>query len=165
MNVLQFFLIGFIVEISFATYFYDQYPTCGDCWCISGNNGTEPCPTSQPQTTFSDEVISIFKAQETKSIYTLSCNPYSNATCETEPKQAMLDVEDAVCGHVYSQNSDLTLSCSTYNLVTFKSSIDAELAGAVISHVGSCGLCSTTADLAIYLSKCFNENYFGFTCS
>lgn len=60
----------------------------------------------------------------------------------------MIENEDSVCAFVYPEDV-----CGEYNLKTFASRIEAELVGAIVTHTGSCGLCSTTKDLAIYLSK------------
>jgi hypothetical protein len=131
----------------------DGYPSCGDCWCIPSNDGLGPCPIWQPQMNFSEEVISTYRRQIPASWYSLSCNPYEESTCATTPPQEMLDVEDAVCAFMYPVDSSGSKSCDTYEMKTFSSRRDAELAGGVVTHAGSCGLCSTTQDLALYLSE------------
>lgn len=131
----------------------ETYPTCGDCWCISDDNGTAACPLWQPQTDFANSTIAAYSAQQPVKKYTLNCNPYKDSLCTTTPAQTMLDVDTAVCGYVYSTNSDGSESCSQYSMVTYATRDDLIAAGAVITHEGSCGLCSTTQDLAVYLSK------------
>jgi hypothetical protein len=42
---------------------------------------------------------------------------------------------------------------TSYRLQTFASRADAEAAGAVPTHAGACGLCSTLEDLALYIEK------------
>jgi hypothetical protein len=86
-------------------------------------------------------------------IFSLSCNPYENETCTTTPPQTFLDSDTAVCGYVYTTLPDGSQSCSEYSMVTYESRADLIKAGAIITHEGSCGLCSTTQDLAVYLSK------------
>lgn len=134
----------------------ETYPTCGDCWCVPILNGTAPCPPFwQPQTEFSNASIENYKAQLSSSIYSLNCNPYDDSTCSTSPPQQFLDVDTAVCGFLYASLDDGSKSCSNYSIVSYKSRQELVTAGAIITHEGSCGLCSTAQDLAIYLSKCF----------
>jgi hypothetical protein len=40
----------------------------------------------------------------------------------------------------------------TYRLTTYASLAEAETAGAIITHYGACGLCSSLANLGVYLS-------------
>ena len=40
-----------------------------------------------------------------------------------------------------------------YRMITYASRAEAEAAGGVVTHTGACGVCSTTQDLALYLSK------------
>ncbi len=86
------------------------------------------------------------------SIYTLSCNPYENPDCTTTPAQTMLDVDTAVCAYSYVDKNG-SPSCTNYSMITYASRQDAEAAKSVVTHEGACGLCSTTIDLALYLSK------------
>jgi hypothetical protein len=127
----------------------ENFPTCGDCWCVTGNNGTDSCPYSElPETEYSDIAVGTYQKQTATNIYTLSCNPYKDKECQTSPPQIFLDVDSAVCAFLYPADQ-----CSSYSIQTFASREEAERAGAVITHEGSCGLCSTTIDLALYLSK------------
>ncbi len=131
----------------------ENFPTCGDCWCVPGNNGIDSCPFSEkPQTEFSNETVAAYLGQVALNAYTLNCNPYKSSTCETSPAQVFLDVETAVCGFVYPSTPEES-PCSSYYLQTFPTREDASAAGAFVTHEGSCGLCSTTIDLAVYLSK------------
>jgi hypothetical protein len=138
----------------------DEFPTCGDCWCVPDNDGLAACPAdNKPQTEFSATVINVYKNQSPRNAYELYCNPYSDAACTTTPPQIMTGDADAVCALHYddvaanNNNKTLSASCSTYSLITYSSRAEAETAGDTVTHLGSCGLCSTTQDLAIYLSK------------
>ncbi len=133
----------------------DTFPTCGTCWCVPDNNGLGACPDWSPQTTFSDAIIKSYKAQVPSSIYTLNCNPYKDSSCQTVPAQTMLDVDTAVCAFNYPKLSNNSDSCSTYSMTTYKDEQSAVDFGAILNHKGSCGVCSTTQDLAVYLSKLF----------
>ena len=129
------------------------YPTCGDCWCIPGDSGLGPCPVWTPSMNFSSTVVNTYYRQKPTWWYTLNCNPYYDATCTTDPPQVMLDIDNAVCAYVYSSEEDGSKSCDNYVMTTYSSREEALAAGAVVTHGGSCGLCSTTQDLALYLSK------------
>ncbi len=130
-----------------------EFPSCGDCWCIPGNGGLDACPTDwQPVTSYNESVIAAYKNQKPLSIYKLDCNPYKDSSCTTTPKQTLLDSTTAACAYKYSAETNQAV-CTFYEMITYESS-DAALAdGAVLTHAGSCGVCSTAQDLAIYLRK------------
>ena len=142
------------------------FPSCGDCWCVPDNEGTDPCPDDEPQSTFSNATIYAYAQKLPDDFYRLECNPYADEKClETIPPQEYLEFgDDAVCAFIYDETSDGSLedssSCSTYILKTFSSNEAfesdpiASQRGAV-THAGSCGLCSTARDLAVYLSEDF----------
>jgi hypothetical protein len=144
-----FLFIGQYQYLLVSSYTEDSFPTCGDCWCVPGNNGLDACPYDEkPITEYPDTSIQIYMQQMALNSYTINCNPYKDKSCQTSPPQIFLDSDKAVCAFVYPADQ-----CSTYSIQTFASREDAEVAGAVITHEGSCGLCSTTIDLALYLSK------------
>lgn len=132
----------------------ESYPECGECFCVPDDNGTAPCPMAwHPQTEFADNTISIYQKQSPKSFLRLECNPYTEDNCTTTPKQEYLEEESAVCAYLYPPSEDGSVGCDEYEMVSYPSRSSAEAAGAVVTHEGSCGLCSTTQDLALYLSK------------
>lgn len=134
----------------------DSFPTCGSCWCIPDNGGLGDCPSDwTPTTSFNSSVIKAYQSQVPSSIYTLNCNPYDDASCVTSPPQTMLNVSTAVCAYKYPTDEDGQQSCSTYSMVTYASEAEALVDGAVLTHAGSCGLCSTAQDLSIYLIEDF----------
>jgi hypothetical protein len=61
------------------------------------------------------------------------------------------DPDGTVCG-VLAQGSPGTKP-RPYTLVTYPSQDAAEAAGAHVTHFGSCGVCSTLANLAIYMAN------------
>ena len=132
----------------------DGFPLCGDCWCATDNNGTAPCPGSSPETSFSSETLLALKEKTPVSIYSLTCNPYRDASCDTTPPQATFSQDDAtpVCGLLYP-------ACpgQAYSIVSYASREVAEGASAQVTHEGVCGLCSTAQDLAVYLSEDFTS--------
>lgn len=127
-----------------------DYPTCGDCWCVPDNNGLGPCPEWEPETDFSSAVTDAYLSQVPNEILKLECNPYTEENCTTTPPQTMLDEEEAVCAFKYSSES-----CATYSMITYANRQEAQRDGAVLTHAGSCGVCSTTQDLALYLTEDF----------
>lgn len=126
----------------------NPYPSCGDCYCIPQDGDQSLCPAGIPQTVFPEREIDDFKLPVPESIWTLSCNPYTDASCETTPKQTYLDTPEAVCAFK-------NYTCASYEMRTFANRAEAEQSGARITHTGSCGLCSTAQDLAIYLKEDF----------
>lgn len=139
----------------------DSYPFCGDCFCIPSNNGIDPCPyQDMPETSFSDLAVSIYQNQRALETYSLDCNPYTNASCTTSPPQTLLDSNTTVCALKYAKNKWNLLdnpSCTDYAMVTYSSRQAAQNDGAFVTHEGSCGLCSTTVDLALYLTQDFTD--------
>jgi hypothetical protein len=147
-----------IIDLYASRLMYSFTRISVDCWCIPGGNGTDPCPLYSPQTTFAEDTVNTYLQQRPSSIYTLSCNPYKDATCTTSPAQVYLNVSTAVCGLVYPIDGTTgTTSCSTYDIRTFSSREEAFSENAVITHEGSCGLCSTAQDLALYLKTDFTD--------
>ena len=134
-----------------------DYPIYGECWCATGTNLTS-CPSPAPASEFSPKTVSLFQQKIPNAVFTLGCNPYKDDACLTSPPQPVLG-DDAVCAYLYSG----VCPTNTYELVSYASRTDAENAGAVITHEGVCGLCSTTQDLSIYLIKDFTTA--GKTCA
>eukprot|EP01038_Epipyxis_sp_PR26KG_P012369 gene12369-16592_t len=155
MSIIQLkLLLGLIYT---QTILSGLYPTCGDCWCIPSNNGTSSCPNFQPQTTFSNHSIEVYKSKIPLNALALNCNPYYDSSCVTIPPQVMLDEETAVCALSYPRENNYDKKCNYYTMVTYKNREEAVSTGAVVTHEGSCGLCSTTQDLALYLRTDFTN--------
>eukprot|EP00605_Chrysophyceae_sp_TOSAG23-4_P002589 GSChrysophyteH1.ASY1.ANO1.2859.1 assembled CDS len=133
----------------FSSCMAQTYPLCGDCWCATGNE-TITCPSPAPETVFSQKVVELFQAKVPKEVFTIQCNPYKDKDCQTTPAQPDLGSE-AVCAYVYSGECP----SNDYEMVSYASRAEAEAAGAIVTHEGVCGLCSTTQDLSIYLVKDF----------
>jgi hypothetical protein len=85
--------------------------------------------------------------------YNLSCNPYEDELCETTPPQNMTDLgAAAACGVKYDMTTLTEDQCPTeYSLMTYASKEEMEADGAILTHHGACGVCSTTQDLAVYI--------------
>jgi len=67
----------------------------------------------------------------------LGANPYDEPSQPQDPTQ--------VCGALFAG--------ANYNLETYSDEAAAIAAGASVTHVGECGLCSSLQDLSVYVSK------------
>jgi len=142
----------------FYTVFFVVWPPtpiaeCGDCHC-SVAEGSQ-CPSWIPQTDYSDDIIETLASQVPINPFTLSCNPYTDDECETDPPQELTELgETAVCALHYEDDPGTDNNSGVgaqYRMQSYASRSEAEAAGAVVTHAGACGVCSTTQDLAAYL--------------
>jgi hypothetical protein len=127
--------------------------SCGDCFCIVAEG--ESCPSQRPKTNFTDDFTDVYWKQQTVvNPYALTCDPFTDAGCNTQPEQdqTLLDLGDtAACAiHIV----DVTTDCQdgSYTLKTYASREEAEAAGGFVTHLGHCGVCSTLQDLAVYMT-------------
>lgn len=147
---------------------------CGDCHCVVGSGMGASCPTEKPKTATNYTVATIetLKRQRPLNPFNLTCDPYDNNNCALEPPQDdTIDLGDsAVCGLIYSfpmsqigeifnagtyKNAANELcpdAPNEYLMVSYNNKEAALADGAVITHLGACGACSTTQDLAVYLT-------------
>jgi hypothetical protein len=132
---------------------------CGDCWCVPSVG--DRCPAWRPQNYTADtELQAALAAQRALNAQSLSCNPYVDESCDTSPPLSDLNsTHGAVCGIQYSD-----AACSAYTLSTFASREAALQQGFAVTHTGSCGVCSTTQDLAVYM-KIFDMTSAGEACA
>jgi len=90
--------------------------------------------------------IATFKAlNNTGTTYALDCSPYTDSSCETTPPLANA-TNESVCAFKYGAD------CISYSASTYASEAAAAATGAVVTHMGACGVCSNAQDLAVYLS-------------
>jgi hypothetical protein len=107
--------------------------SCGSCYCIPGNDGTDPCPSWKPQTNFSESIVEAFKSKTLLNPFEdLVCNPYEDLNCTTSPSQQMVGLESAVCAFHYSNSL-----CDQYKMATYDSWEAAVADGAFVTHTGS----------------------------
>lgn len=130
--------------------------SCGSCFCIPDNSTGNTCPAADPVTNYSSVTVQTLASQTPLNAYNLTCNPYTTSSCTTLPAQnrTLVALNDtAVCGIHYESQfaSDATCRDATYMLQSYPSRTAAVTAGAFVTHVGACGVCSTTQDLAVYL--------------
>jgi hypothetical protein len=128
------------------------FGTCGDCHCI---RGADECPTgvSIPTIDFSQETVDQWKAIKHSNPLQLGCNPYKNTTCDTVPSQEYVELwETAVCAVKYNDTTLDSDQCpAEYATVSYPSEEAAKQDGAFITHYGTCGVCSSLQDLAVYV--------------
>lgn len=104
-------------------------PTCGDC---------EDAWEEQPWTAAR---IAELRA------WTLD-TPLAELTVDPYESPAVGGPEAAVCGVTL-----IDPEAKTYRLDTHASAAGAESVGAIVTHAGPCGLCSTLEDLAVYAER------------
>lgn len=140
--------VGLVVWFVFFQHRHNPQPvaSCGDCHCILDDRVTT-CPTT---TNYPPHFMGALQAQVPRNAYpVLSCDPYQNSSttaCAYQPPNNQLGT-NAVCGIHY----DNTVNCSTYQLKSYRNRTTAQAAGAFVTHLGECGACSTTQDLAVYM--------------
>mmetsp|Transcript_68798 Transcript_68798/g.165128 ORF Transcript_68798/g.165128 Transcript_68798/m.165128 type:complete len:273 (-) Transcript_68798:88-906(-) len=117
---------------------------CGGCWCVPEQN--QSCPEDRRPRTYSSGDISTFAQQVAVNPFFLDCDPYHNTSCDLQPSMPAGVGSEAVCGIRYTDHS-----CSHYTLKTYGSAAEAVANGSTVTHVGACGVCSTTQDLASYM--------------
>lgn len=155
--------------------YVDPLSLCDNCWCIPSSD--QKCPKRVPKYSFSHKDIQFFMGLEldVSASSPIPCNPRNPASdwipFWPQPifngECPVLEYsEDAVCAFLYDYpdistfssgevNFEKQATCpSTYSLVTFNSEKEAEKTpGAVVTHTGWCGMCSTAKDLAVYMEK------------
>jgi hypothetical protein len=137
----------------------DPIASCGGCHCIVSEG--DACPTDVPQTNYTTDAIDVWESQVAINAYRLECNPYEDDNCGTFPPQddSLLALgEEAVCAIHFekefaSDNQTQTCFAASYQLLTYASMEDAEVAGGFVTHTGHCGVCSTIQDLAAYVKS------------
>ena len=119
---------------------------CGDCWCVPYND-TGTCPEWRPAN-YTPAQVAAWARQRPTNPFALDCDPYADAACATSPAQALVGVAGAVCGLLARGGG----GCAAYAMRSFASARAARARGAVVTHEGACGACSTTQDLAAYVA-------------
>ena len=155
--------------------YVDPPSLCDNCWCIPSSD--QKCPKRVPKYNFRPKDIQFFMGLELDVSASSSnpCNPRNPARnwIPVWPQPIFIGEcpipaysEDAVCAFLYDYsdistdttsevNFEKQATCpSTYSLVTFNSYKEAKMTpGAVVTHTGWCGMCSTAKDLAVYMEK------------
>jgi len=151
-------------------YGQDGLPLCNDCHCTPGwdeDPATFECPTDPPPPwKYDASTIDELHSHEANNPLLLHCNPYDDEMCDTVPSLQRGD--DTVCGLVYDyelpETEDAAAAAvaaatqqegcplSNYTIKTFRDEDEARTAKAVVTHLGHCGVCSTTKDLAAYMT-------------
>lgn len=131
---------------------YSQsYARCDNCHCVATDG---ICPVERtPFMDYSVDTTNLLEFQNPTNPYSLTCNPFVDSPCRTTPTQSFTKDNDetAVCGIRYHYNTNSTeATCpSSYTLKTYQSVQIAYFDDvSAITHVGACGVCSSTQDLA-----------------
>jgi hypothetical protein len=132
-----------------------HFPTCDSCHCIP--DAGEPCPFDRVSPAFSStnstdrgRLLRNLLAVRHANPLALECDPYRDSDCGTVPAQ---EGEGGACVVEYA--FDRIDACPvSYRLRTYRGSIhDAIEEGLLVTHAGSCGVCSSLQDLAAYVEQ------------
>ena len=168
--------------MSFHVVFAYEYPTCGSCWCAPGDSECPDWEPISDYPKFYEDIyhsqIPDFVYTIDCNPYNTT-NTGDADECRTNPPQEYLEFgDDAVCALQYynkckmnNERSPLISVSShyeattdnihddnkecywSYKLQSYPSWEEAETDGAFVTHIGSCGVCSTTWDLAGYMGN------------
>jgi hypothetical protein len=150
--------------------------TCGGCYCIAKDTNkttnssattADTCPTeSQPTIAYSSEWIEQLRTLHWTNPLTLSCDPYTNSSCNTNEYplpivqpgfeyNCVVDFTNKDSETTFTSSSPSTISSyGSYRTRTFQGSVHkAQQRGLYVTHTGSCGMCSNLNDLSIYIDK------------
>ncbi|KAL7566996.1 hypothetical protein ACA910_019923 [Epithemia clementina (nom. ined.)] len=121
--------------------------SCGGCHCIPGGEAAE-CPTEKLESGYSNDFIDGLKNQKALNAVEMpDCDPYVDYTCSLGSPLGDYG-SSSVCGIHYEESS-----CSSYKLQTYADKDLATGQGAFVTHLGACGVCSTTQDLAAFMKQ------------
>ena len=138
----------------------DGLPLCRGCHCTpewEEDPGAFVCPEEPPPTwRYDTEVIETLRSQVATNPIKLDCDPYRDEGCDTTPSLEKGSWgNDAVCSLIYDvpdANDSGSCPLTNYTLKSFRTAEEAASANAVVTHKGHCGVCSTTKDLAAYMT-------------
>lgn len=125
-----------------------SYATCNDCFCIPEEG--ELCPNDRlPRSNFT-ALLPKLRMLHHENPVILTCDPYQDAQCNTEP--ALRDGGGACIVEYAFASID---SCPhSYRLRTYAGSYEEALEeGHSVTHAGPCGACSSLQDLAVYMEQ------------
>ena len=141
-------ILVIVLVIIYVTDDNDPKPvgSCGGCHCVADRFGT--CPEKVQESDYSSEFISTLKKQKALNAVEMPpCDPYMDNDCDLDSPQGDFG-STSVCGIHYEDSY-----CTSYKLRTYPNQDLALEEGAFVTHVGPCGVCSTTQDLAALLSN------------
>jgi hypothetical protein len=168
--------------------------TCGGCYCISSENNInsnnnssstlgeiaatttidDTCPIDdRPTETYSSEWIQQMKELRWLNPITISCDPYTNSSCDTN-EYPLPTIESGVeyncVVDVFNTDDDndnrITSSLyDSYRTRTFQGSVQqAQELGLYVTHTGPCGMCSNLNDLSVYIDKALSLRQLSTIC-
>ncbi len=105
-----------------------------------------PCKDYQAKTFSNEEIANLKSWKLSTPQEELTKDPYKSAVPQEQEGICAIVVEDAIN--------------KTYRLENFPTKEDADAAGAILTHYGLCGLCSSLQDLAVYVE---NQDLGGYT--
>lgn len=143
-------IIRILLMLSSTQAAIEDVGFCGDCHCVPEPG--EDCPVdSIPQVKFSTTVLSTLQSIALENPIALTCNPFSDDSCDTDPP--LEQGEACVAEIIVPTDTSQCPEGFSYRLVTVESLQDAKENGDIITHEGPCGTCSSFQDLAIYMDQ------------
>jgi hypothetical protein len=128
-----------------------DFGKCAGCHCIKGGDS---CPDS-PRVDFTG-LQPTLDALKHKNKMRMPCDPYNDTTCDTVPPLE----QGGACVIDYVQKPAKRLGSPTcpkkylYGLRTYpKTTAEAHAEGLIVTHDGACGVCSSLADLNVYIEQ------------
>jgi hypothetical protein len=123
------------------------FGTCDGCFCVPESG--KPCPANTPRTDFSD-LIPVLQSFTLENQYTLTCDPYNDAGCDTQPPIQ----EGGACILQFSGPAGTCPTNWTYRLETYNGTFEEakKKVDTYVTHAGNCGACSSLHDLSVYMN-------------
>lgn len=129
------------------------YGECKGCFCIPEDiDDPSTCPSTVPRTDYAD-LIPILRSFQWENPYSLECDPYEDANCDTTPP---LEAEGGACVVEFSGPTDGTCPDTwSYATRTYAGTFAEAVndTSVVVTHATPCGACSSLQDLSVYMDQ------------
>lgn len=151
---------------------------CTDCWCVPDEGPDGHCPepnnielyyTPKDMKKYQSHQLILTEFQDLPHLYPEGEDPqkvHAGPTCTPYPQLSEkvwlppCEVPNAgqndVCAYIYDEPDKNWGWNRNYGMKTYPSYEVAENDGAVVTHLGACGVCSNANDLAVYMDKKLN---------
>lgn len=160
MNKMKYRLLQSAIALTIASA-QDFPQRCGDCWCINGND-TCPTFTTNISYTFSAEMYNAYASFTQTSVPIPlvdasgnTCFPFKDSVGQLSGYDGSAlnqcvgpKTTEGVCAFKFTTNNS-TCDGRPYELISYSSSDAATADGAVVTHKGPCGVCSSAQDLSV----------------
>jgi len=171
-----------LLTTSEGNFFRGQYNKrrnmCTDCWCIPDEGPDGTCPdignrviayTAKDKQKFKSHRLVLSKFLDLPHLYPEgeepkriksgpSCTPFPQLIEKVwlPPCEKPIEGKNDVCAFFYEGNDDNWGWGREYGMKTFPSYEAAVSEGAMVTHLGACGVCSNANDLAVFMDDDLN---------